>query len=396
MKYTVLFAFIFGAIALNAQKQKGTYIQYYNQYYNDSIMQPEVDKSKAREQFKMDASSVKHPGAPETFTQAWCNTPVSQGNTGTCWCFSTNSFFEAEIFKLSEKKVNLSEAYIVYWEYVEKAREFVKTRGNSHFGEGSETNAVLRVMKQYGALPESEYDGKNGENKHHNHEGMFDEMNAYLQGVKRNSAWNEDIVTETIKSILNHHLGTPPDAIKIDGVSYSGGSYIKSYCKLNPNDYMEFMSLKAKPYNDYQEYDVPDNWWNSDRYYNVELDNFMAVIDNALENGYTISIGGDVSEAGYLPLEDMAYVPSFDIAHDQINEDARQLRFDNGSTTDDHAMHLIGYKDTKEGRWYLIKDSGSSARNGNYSGYMMFHESYIKLKMMTITVNKAAAKKWVK
>jgi len=393
---------LFAILALSsslvfAQNEKGTYINYFNHYYKDSIMtDAQKQEPKGRSQFKMDASSVKHPGAPESFTQAWCNKPVSQGNTGTCWCFSTNSFFEAEIFRLSQKKVNLSEAYIVYWEYVEKAREFVKSRGTSHFGEGSETNAVLRVMKQYGALPENEYDGKKGHNQHHNHEGMFEEMETYLQSVKKNSAWNEEIVTATIKDMLNHHLGTPPDAIKIDGTSYSPGSFIKSYCKLKPNDYMEFMSLKVKPFNTYAEYDVPDNWWNSDQYYNVAMNDFKAVIDNALENRYTISIGGDVSEPGYLPLNDMAYVPAFDISHDNINDDARQLRFDNGSTTDDHAMHLIGYKDSKNGRWYLIKDSGSSSRNGKYSGYMMFHESYIKLKMMTITVHKQAAKKWVK
>lgn len=380
-----------------AQKQTGEYIMYSNKFYKDSIMASEKKaEPTGKMQFKMNSKSIKHPGGPETFTKAWCNSPVSQGNTGTCWCFSTNSFFEAEIFRLSGKKVNLSEAYIVYYEYVEKAREFVRSRGNSHFGEGSETNAVLKIMKQYGALPESEYDGKPNKSIHHNHESMFDQMNTYLKSVKRDHAWNEQVVCNTIKEILNDHLGTPPDAIKIDGVSYSGGSYIKSYCKLKPNDYMEFMSLKEKPYNQLVEYDVPDNWWNSDQYYNVELDNFMSVINNALEKGYTISIGGDVSEPGYLPLQDLAYVPEFDISHSNINEDSRLLRFENGSTTDDHAMHLIGYKDGKDGRWYLIKDSGSSSRNGKYSGYMMFHESYIKLKMMTITVHKEAGKKWVK
>ena len=35
----------------------------------------------------------------------------------------------------------------------------------------------------------------------------------------------------------------------------------------------------------------------------------------------------------------------------------RQFRFSNKTTTDDHAIHLIGYKiDENEDWWFLIKD----------------------------------------
>ena len=46
------------------------------------------------------------------------------------------------------------------------------------------------------------------------------------------------------------------------------------------------------------EYKVGDNWWHSKDYYNIPLDDFMSVLKNAIRNGYSIGIGGDVSEAG--------------------------------------------------------------------------------------------------
>jgi len=49
--------------------------------------------------------------------------------------------------------------YTVYWEYVEKAKGYIKTKGTSAFSEGSEANAVTRVWKTYGIVPESDYTG---------------------------------------------------------------------------------------------------------------------------------------------------------------------------------------------------------------------------------------------
>lgn len=384
--------FCFGFVAFG-QDQTGKMVETTNGFYGKILESINEEKAPVRTSFKMDSKGIDHPKSVSEFKTAWCESPESQGNTGTCWCFSTTSFFESEIFRLTQKKVELSELYVVYWEYVEKAREYVRTRGNSHFGEGSETNAVMRMMDKYGAMPLSAFKGIPQENKFHNHETMFAEMENHLHSLKASSSWDEETAIKNIKAILHNYIGKPADSFEYEGKTYTPKTFLKEVCQLNPNDYVDFMSLKEKPYNQQVEYDVPDNWWNSEEYYNVQLNDFMSIINYALENGYTLSIGGDVSETGYLPNQDIAYVADYDIPHKYINEDSRQLRFSNGATTDDHAIHLIGYKDMKNGRWYLVKDSGSGARNGENVGYMMYHESYVKLKMMTFTVHKDAAKK---
>ncbi len=145
------------------QKENGVFVEEKDGYYKNEILKsidefnnPEKEKKKI---FQLDFSGMDLPTSKDQFTSYWFNDPVSQGRTGTCWCFSTTSYFESEVFRLHQKKVKLSEMYTVYWEYVEKAKRYIEERGNSAFEEGSEANAVPRIWKMYGALPEEVYTG---------------------------------------------------------------------------------------------------------------------------------------------------------------------------------------------------------------------------------------------
>lgn len=264
-----------------------------------------------------------------------------------------------------------------------------------HFGEGSETNAVARMMEMYGAVPYEAYTGLKEGQDFLSHEKMFAELDSYLKSVKEQNAWNEEEVVATTKSILNHYIGTPPTKVVAGGKKYSPKSYLTTYLQLNMKDYMNFMSLMESEYYKKAEYDVPDNWWNSSDYTNIPLSDFIGTVKTAVEKGYTISIGGDVSESGFNRDYQVAVIPSYDIPSDAISEGARQLRFLNGSTTDDHAMHLVGYKVVDGVTWFLVKDSSSGSRTCGEGkaqfGYYFFHEDYVKLKIMTITLHKDAA-----
>jgi len=342
---------------------------------------------------QMDFKGMDIPVSAKEFTTVAAEQPVSQGITGTCWAFSTTSFYEAEIFRKNHKKVVLSKPFTVYWQYVEKAREYVRTRGKSLFDEGSETNAVQEMMKRYGAVTEADYSGLVSGQPFHDHRAMVQEMQSYLKSVKAQNAWNEAAVLATIRSIMDHYMGAPPTEIKEEGRSYTPQQYVQDVLRLNPDDYVTFMSLKSEPYWEKAEYKVADNWWHSANYYNVPLPVFMEAIKNAIKNGYSISLGGDNSESGKNSKLGVMMIPSYDIPAAYINEDARLLRFLNGATTDDHAMHIVGYAERKNGFWFLVKDSGSGGfNNSNAPGYWFIHEDYIKLKMMTATMHKDAVK----
>jgi bleomycin hydrolase len=347
--------------------------------------------------FAVDLSDVSLPNKISLYkNRHWHNKPVSQGATNTCWCFSTTSFLESEVYRLNKMEVRLSEMYTVYWEYIEKARRFVRERGNSYFAEGSESNAVTRMWKQHGIVPLESYTGLPEDRKFHNHVEMFTELQSFLNSLKESSSWNEEAALETVRSIMNHYMGVPPEEILYNGKKITPLQYMTEVIKINPDDYVDMLSYTQEPFYRQVEYKVPDNWWHSDIYYNVPLDIYMTALREAVRKGFTVSIGGDVSEPGLDRTTQCAVIPDFDIPSGWINDDARQFRFSNHTTTDDHGMHLVGYYE-KDGRdWYLIKDSGAGSKNNDPDapefGYYFFSEDYVRLKMMDFMVHKDAVK----
>ncbi|RQV98269.1 MAG: peptidase C1, partial [Calditrichaeota bacterium] len=348
-----------------------------------------VDEPRTR--FRMDLSGWDLPTSVDQFDRVWHNEPVTQGLSGMCWAFSTTSYLESEVNRLYNRKLKLSELYTVYWEYVEKAWRFVQERGDSEFGEGSEANAVTRIWKKYGIVPADAYTGLSEDQLVHDHRRMYEEMNEYLQFIKANNAWNPEVVIETIKNIMDHYIGKPPEMVTVKGQKLTPKEYLQKVVRLNPDDYVDFLSLLEKPYYEQVEFPVPDNWWHSRDYYNIPVDEFMFIIKKAIRNGYSLCIGGDVSESGYDAHKEVAIVPTYDIPAAYIDQYSRQFRFSNKTTEDDHGIHLVGYMEKNNKDWYLIKDSGSGSRNGPNEGYYFYHEDYVKLKMLSFMVHRSVA-----
>ncbi|NLV20008.1 MAG: peptidase C1 [Bacteroidetes bacterium] len=402
----IIFIFLLFPFALNLtgqNKDKAIFREqkpgFYQKYIlpDDRIVKESKDLSIPGKSFAVDLSSVSLPNRIELYREKqWHNSPVSQGATGTCWSFSTTSMLESEVYRLSKMKVKLSEIHTVYWEYVEKAGRFIRERGNSAFEEGSEANAVTRIWKKYGIVPYDSYTGLKDGRKYHNHQDMFNEMNNFLQSMKATSSWDEEAGLATIRAIMNHFIGEPPSLVTINGKSYTPVEYMTEIIKINPDHYVDILSYIQEPFYEKVEYKVRDNWWHNADYHNVPLDVFMATLKAVVRNGFTVSIGGDVSEPGFDRETQCAVVPDFDIPAEYINDDARQFRFSNNTTTDDHGLHLVGYLEKDGKDWYMIKDSGSGSRNNDPEadefGYYFFSEDYVKLKMMDFMVHKDAVK----
>jgi len=380
------------------QKDKAVYKESQPGFYQETILKEIKDfesgdkKPEIEKYLSVDFSDKDFPVNIEDYTEFWYNPPLSQGKSGTCWCFASTSLLESEVYRITGTEVKLSEMYFVYWEYVERARYFIQQRGNMHFNQGSEANAVIKLMKLYGAVPASAYTGKLPEQKFHNHSEMISEMKSYLTNVKKNNIWNEEEVVATIRDIMNYYMGEPPSTVTVNDKEYTPKEYVEQVLKINPDDYFSFMSTKSQTYNQKGELVEPDNWWHCKDYYNVKLDDFLSIFKNAVKNGYTISFCGDVSEPGYDRYAEVGIIPTFDIPPEYINEDSREYRINNNSTNDDHCMHIVGYFENDNDWWFLIKDSSSSGFDGPNKGYRFIHEDYIKLKMLTILVYKYGAK----
>ena len=206
MKRIITFAITFSISAfMFAQHDKGGLKPYSNPFFAGIKQKLGDFNNKPKEEekrFMMDYTNVVVPKSIDEFKTVFTTPAISQGASNTCWCFSTLSYYETEINRISKQDLHLSQSYIVYWEYVEKAKEFVRTRGNSAFGEGSESNAVTRMMKQYGIVPYDAYTGLKPNQPFYDHVNLYDELNKYLQNVKASGAWNEDEVIATVNADL--------------------------------------------------------------------------------------------------------------------------------------------------------------------------------------------------
>jgi bleomycin hydrolase len=388
----------FSVLNSKPKKDKGVFIDYNNVTWDTirkEINEYEKKETPKQKTFIVDFSEYNLPNSLSEFKSQWHNDPVMQSSTGTCWCFSGTSFLESDVYRQTGKKFKFSEMFTVYWEYIEKVRRFVHEHGNSAIGEGSESNAVMRIWKKYGCVPEDAYTGKKPGQKHHNHSKMFNEIKIYLDNCKTNNIWDEELILSNVKSILNYYMGIPPAEFIFNNKKTTPLEFQQNEVKINLDDYVDIISLLEYGFGKSVVYDVQDNWWKSE-YKNVSLDEYIDAIKTAIKNGFTLAIGGDVSETGLYSFADAAIIPTFDIPSESIDDYARQFRFSNGTTGDDHGIHIVGYTEKDGITWFLIKDSGSGARNGKFKGYYMYSEDYVKLKMIDFTAHKDAVPEFLK
>lgn len=339
----------------------------------------------------------------------------NQSSTGTCWCFSALSFFESEIIKAGGPEVDLAEMFVVSHAYADKAEKYVRLHGVLNFGPGSSFGDALYVMKHYGMVPNSEMEGLNYGTDAHQHGEMDAVTEAYVKAVVKNpnrklsTAWKKGF-----QGILDAYLGERPEKFVVDGKEYTPKTYMESL-PINLDDYVDIVSWTHIPYYEETIQEVPDNWrW--EKAYNVPLEDMMAIIDNALNNGYTLAWASDVSEKGFT-RDGIGVVPDTEaikkaagsdearwIGADPrnpgktvatpgpeltITPEMRQAGYDNYQTTDDHGMHMYGIaKDQNGTKYYIIKNSWGAA--GTYKGIWYVSESFVKYKTMDILVNKNA------
>ncbi|MDC8004631.1 C1 family peptidase [Aureisphaera galaxeae] len=332
-------------------------------------------------------------------------TPViSQGRTGTCWSFSSTSFLESEIIRLTGKQIDLSEMYTVRNTYPKKAENFVMRQGKAQFSEGGLAHDVMNSVAEYGLVPHEAFSGLLADETYHNHAELAAVLRSMVEtyvdnpGRKLSKKWRK-----AIDGVLSAYIGGNPTSFTYEGKSYTPKSFLEM-TKIVPADYVSITSFTHAPF--YSEFilNIPDNW-SYGSFYNIPLDEMMGAIDHALENGFTVELDCDVSERTFSSKDGVAIIPMSEennkkalqgiYPEKSISQEYRQDEFENFTTTDDHLMHITGtLVDQNGSKYYKVKNSwgSDSSRNAN-GGYVYFSESYMRLKTISITVHKDAVPK---
>jgi len=319
-------------------------------------------------------------------------TPVkNQANSGTCWAFATTSFLESELIRLGKGEFDISEMYFVRMAYMQKAINYVRLHGLCNFGQGGQAHDVTNVLLAYGLVPESVYVGlKPGEIKHDH-----TEVELMLKGILTPLAKQDNISTvwrSAVEGILDSYFGKLPTSFDYKGKNYSPLSFAKEN-NLNAEDYIEITSFTHHPYYKQFKLEVPDNW-SFDSYYNVTLDDLILIMDNAINNGYTIAWDGDVSEKTFSNDLGYAKMPTsgkgVEVSETPVTEAMRQTAFDNYSTTDDHLMHITGITKDQNGTKYYITKNSWGEKGNDFGGYINLSEQFVRYKTIAILTHKNA------
>jgi len=324
----------------------------------------------------------------------------NQAMTGTCWCFATTSLVESEELRKENKEIDLSEMFTVRNMYIEKARNYILRTGKAQFSEGGLGHDEIRAVATYGAIPLSEYTGLSTGETSYNHQKLFNQLQKYLDSVLRKQPISNNWLDGYTK-ILDENLGVPPSEFIYNGKKYTPISFAKDVLHFNANDYVSLTSFTHQPY--YQPFilQVPDNYA-SGSFYNLPLDEFIQVVKDAIDKGYTVAWDADVSNKGFLQGKGIALNLGNNSDHvDEAGTDTKEAAYDasirqqlyeNLTTQDDHLMHITGTERSKDGKtFFIVKNSWGSV--GPFDGYINVSEAYFAINTMSIVVPKAALSK---
>ena len=344
-----------------------------------------------------------------------------QNRSGTCWDYSTLSFFEAEILKDTGKTYDLDESFVANKTYMERAIQVVRFHGDCQFAQGGSAEDVLATMKAHGIIPQGimPFPGSLYGDSLNNFNEFFSILEPYVDAVAKNKAKKiSNAWKNGLQGILDAYLGKCPEKFTYEGKEYTPKSFMASL-GINLDDYVSITSYTHHPFYTGFAVEVQDNW----RFplsYNVPMDEMMQIIDNAVEQGYTVAWGGDVSEDGFtrkglayaidskktqqsLQGSDMArwlkmttekkrnIIDSLGCTVPEIvpTQEMRQERFDNWELTDDHGMLIYGVAKDQNGKeYYMVKNSWGET--GDYKGTWYMTKAFIAANTMDFLINKNA------
>jgi bleomycin hydrolase len=261
--------------------------------------------------------------------------------------------------------------------------------GHTQFSEGGLSHDVTWLAERHGLVPAEAYPGRPADARLHDHEELFRLLGALVKELTGESKPTPSPRAEAaIAAVVDAYLGTPPRKVVVDGREMTPETYAKDVLKLRLDDYVELMSYSYAPFHANAELLVPDNWLHYGGYRNVPIDEFMSVLDRALERGYSVALDIDVSEPGFQPRRGVAHLSDALEQTGAVTQEVRDRMFADRSTTDDHLMHVVGLAVDEEGRLhYFTKDSGGPTR-GPYEGYTFLSQNYVRAKALGLMVHK--------
>lgn len=346
-------------------------------------------------------------------------TPVkNQNRSSTCWSFSGLGLLESELLRLGKGEYDLSEMFVVHHTMVDRAVNYIRLHGESSFSPGGSFYDVIYCLKHYGLVPQEAMEGIMYGDTAHVHKELDAVAEGYVNAIaKGNHSKLTPVWKEGLISIYDTYLGACPEQFTFKGKEYTPHSFAEDL-GLKAEDYISLTSYTHHPFYTRFSLEIQDNWRNG-LSWNLPMDEFMEVFDYAIEKGYTIAWGSDVSEIGFtrngiavLPEMERTDLSGSDMARwtglsvsdkreelttkpgpeKEVTQEMRQMAYDNWETTDDHGMLIYGIAKDQTGKeYFMVKNSWGT--DNKYKGTWYASKAFVKYKTMNILLHKEAIPK---
>ncbi|MBR5399333.1 MAG: aminopeptidase [Bacteroidales bacterium] len=306
----------------------------------------------------------------------------NQFRSGTCWDFATLGFFESEILRKTGKTYDLCEMFVVNKDYMDCATHYARMHGYSQISEGGSCDDVLDVIRKHGICPEDAMPapGSLTGDSLANFKDFFPELEDKVRSILKYSAkeplpgWKDSVL-----AVIEKYVGKCPESFEYEGKTYTPKSFAESL-GLNLDEYVSLTSYTHHPFNQWFIIEAPYKWRLKPSY-NIPIDELMDVLDKALDKGYTVAWGGDVS-GDFNRRTAIADLPDGVVPTQEL----RQEQWDNWQFTYDHVMLIYGKAIDENGKpFYLIKNSWGNS--GPYKGTWYMSRDYMILNTTYIFLN---------
>ena len=325
--------------------------------------------------------------AEKTFKTIKANPITSVKNqyrSGTCWDYATLGYLESEILRLTGKTYDLCEMFVVNKDYMDCATHYVRMHGYSQISEGGSCDDVVDVIRRYGICPENAMPapGSLTGDSLANFKEFFPLLEKTVSGIVRKDAkeplphWQD-----SVQAVIERYVGRCPESFTYEGKTYTPLSFSESL-GLNLDDYVSLTSYTHHPFNQWFVIEAPYKWRLKPSY-NIPIEQLMEILDKAIDAGYTVAWGGDVT--GNFTRTGLAMLPDDVVPTQQL----RQEQWDDWRFTYDHVMLIYGKATDEQGKpYYMVKNSWGT--NYLYKGTWYMSRDYIMLNTTYLFLNRHA------
>ena len=340
----------------------------------------------AQENLQSQASNMQGGKKFTTVKELPITSVKNQYRSGTCWDYATLGYFESEILLQTGKTYDLCEMFVVNKDYMDCATHYVRMHGYSQISEGGSCDDVLEVIRQHGICPEEAMPapGSLTGDSLANFNVFFPELERMVSSIVRKDAkeplphWQD-----SVQAIIECFVGRCPKAFVYEGKTYTPQSFATSL-GLNLDDYVSLTSFTHHPFGKFI-IEAPYKWRLKPSY-NIPIEQLMEVLDRAIDAGYTVAWGGDVT--GNFTRTGVAMLPDSIKPSQQL----RQEQWDDWRFTYDHVMVIYGKAVDEQGKaYYMVKNSWG--KSGQYEGIWYMSRDFIMLNTTYLFLNRHALPK---